>query len=59
VGRFNVALARGDFASGSQWIEAAEAVLNAVPPDLRPAVETTVAIHRATGGACRSADGDD
>ncbi len=49
VGRFNVALARGDFALSSQWIEAAEAVLDAVPPDLRPTVETTVATHRAFG----------
>jgi len=49
VGRFNVALARGDFASSSQWIEAAEAALAAVPPDLRPTVQTTVAVHRAFG----------
>ncbi len=49
VGRFNVALARGDFASSSQWIEAAEAALDAVPADLRPTVETTVAVHRAFG----------
>ncbi len=49
IGRFNVALARGDFASSSQWIEAAEAALDAAPPDLRPAVKTTVAAHRAFG----------
>lgn len=49
VGRFNVALARGDFASSSQWLEAAEAALDAVPPDVRPTVETTVAAHRAFG----------
>jgi LuxR family maltose regulon positive regulatory protein len=49
VGRFNVALARGDFSSSSQWLEAAEAALDAVPPDLRPTVETTVAVHRAFG----------
>jgi LuxR family maltose regulon positive regulatory protein len=49
VGRFNVALARGDFPSSSQWIEAAEAALDAVRPDVRPTVETTVAIHRAFG----------
>ena len=39
IGRFNVALARGDFASSSQWIEAAEAALDAVPPDLQPTVQ--------------------
>ncbi len=49
VGRFNVALGRGDFASSSQWIDAAAEALDAVPPDLRPTVETTVAIHRAFG----------
>jgi LuxR family maltose regulon positive regulatory protein len=49
VGRFNVSLARGDFATSSQWLEAAEAALDAVPPDLRPTVETTVAIHQAFG----------
>jgi LuxR family maltose regulon positive regulatory protein len=49
VGRFNVALARGDFATSSQWIEAAEAALDAVPPDLQPTVKTTVASHRAFG----------
>ncbi len=49
VGRFIVALARGDFASSSQWIEAAEAVVDAVPPDLQSTVETTVATHRAFG----------
>ena len=49
VARFNVALARGDFASSSQWIEAAEAALDAVPADLRASVETTVALHRAFG----------
>lgn len=47
VGRFNVALARGDFASSSQWIEAAAEALDGVPPALRPTVETTVAAHRA------------
>ena len=49
VARFNVALARGDFASSSQWIEAAEAAMDAVPADLRASVETTVALHRAFG----------
>jgi LuxR family maltose regulon positive regulatory protein len=49
VGRFNVALARGDFASSSQWIEAAEAALDAAPSGLRPTLETTVAVHRAFG----------
>jgi LuxR family maltose regulon positive regulatory protein len=56
VARFNVALARGDFASSSQWIEAAEAALDAVPPDLRPIVETTVAIHRAFGELAAGGD---
>lgn len=49
VGRFNVALARGDFASSSQWIDAASEALDVVPRDLRPTVETTVAIHQAFG----------
>ncbi|MBT8193637.1 MAG: hypothetical protein KJP22_09570 [Acidimicrobiia bacterium] len=58
VGRFNVALARGDFASSSQWLEAAEAALGAVPPDLRPTVETTVAVHRAFGELVAGGDMD-
>ncbi len=58
VGRFNVALARGDFASSSQWLEAAAAVLDAVPPDLRRAVATTVAIHRAFGELAAGGDVD-
>ncbi len=49
LGRFNVALARGDFASSSQWLEAAEAGLDAAPSGLRPTLETTVAVHRAFG----------
>ncbi len=49
VARFNVALARGDFASSSQWIEAAAEALHALPPDLLPDVKTTVALHRAYG----------
>jgi LuxR family maltose regulon positive regulatory protein len=49
VGRFIVALGLGDFASSSQWIEAAEAALDAVPSELRTFVETTVAMHRAFG----------
>jgi LuxR family maltose regulon positive regulatory protein len=56
VGRFNVALARGDFASSSQWIEAAADALDAVPPDLRPTVETTVATHRAFGELATGGD---
>ena len=49
IGRFNVALARGDFASSSQWLEAAEAALDAVPAALLPSVKTTVDVHRAFG----------
>ena len=56
VARFNVALARGDFASSSQWIAAAEAALDKVPPDLRPTVETTVAAHRAFGELAAGGD---
>lgn len=56
VGRFNVALARGDFASSSQWIEAAEAALGSVRPDLRATVETTVAAHRAFGELAAGGD---
>ncbi len=56
VGRFNVALARGDFASSSQWLEAAEAALDAVPPELRPTVKTTVAAHRAFGELAAGGD---
>lgn len=56
VGRFNVALARGDFASSSHWLEAAEASLDAVPPDVRPTVETTVAAHRAFGALVAGGD---
>ena len=58
VGRFNVALARGDFASSSQWIEAAEAALDAVPPDLLPTVEATVETHRAFGEFVSGGDMD-
>ena len=58
VGRFNVALARGDFASSSQWLEAATAELDAVPADLRPVVETTVATHRAFGELVAGGDMD-
>ncbi len=58
VGRFNVALARGDFASSSQWIEAAAEALDAVPLDLRPTVNTTVAIHRAFGELVAGGDMD-
>ena len=49
VGRFNVALARGDFATSSRWLDSAEAALGAVPADLLPTFETTVASHRAFG----------
>jgi LuxR family maltose regulon positive regulatory protein len=49
VGRFMVALGRGDFATSSQWLEAAAAVVDAVPADLRPTVETTLALHCAYG----------
>lgn len=58
VGRFNVALARGDFATSSQWIDAAEAALDAVPPDLRSTVEATVAVHRAFGELAAGGDMD-
>ena len=58
VARFNVALARGDFASSSQWIEAAAEALDALPPDLLPIVETTVALHRAYGELVAGGDAD-
>ena len=58
IGRFNVALARGDFASSSQWLEAAEAALGAVPDGLRPTIETTVATHRAFGELVAGGDMD-
>jgi LuxR family maltose regulon positive regulatory protein len=58
VGRFNVALARGDFASSSQWLEAAAAAVDAVPLELRPTVETTVATHRAFGELVAGGDMD-
>ena len=49
VGRFNLAIVQGDFAASSQWLEAASEVLDAVPPDLRPTIETIMAAHRAFG----------
>ena len=58
IGRFNVALARGDFASSSQWLEAAEAALGAAPAGLRPTIETTVATHRAFGELVAGGDMD-
>jgi LuxR family maltose regulon positive regulatory protein len=56
VARFNVALARGDFASSSQWLAAAEGSLDAVPPVVRLTVETTVAAHRAFGALVAGGD---
>jgi LuxR family maltose regulon positive regulatory protein len=56
--RFNVALSLGDFASSSQWLEAAEAALDAVPADLLPTLETTLAVHRAFGELVAGGDAD-
>ena len=56
--RFNVALARGDFASSSQWLDAAEAALADVPAGLRPSAETTLATHRAFGELVAGGDMD-
>lgn len=47
VARFLVAIAEGDFASSSQWLDAAEAALDVVPPELLPTIKMTVANHRA------------
>lgn len=59
VARFNVALSLGDFASSSQWLEAAEAALDAVPAALVPTLETTLAFHRAFGALVAGGDVDD
>ncbi len=58
VARFNVALSRGDFASSSQWLDAAEAALDAVPADLRPTLEGNVEMHRAFGELVAGGDAD-
>ncbi|MDJ0497344.1 MAG: LuxR C-terminal-related transcriptional regulator [Acidimicrobiia bacterium] len=58
VARFNVALSLGDFASSSQWLEAAEAALDAVPADLLPTLETTLEFHRAFGALVAGGDVD-
>ncbi|MFW2340225.1 MAG: LuxR C-terminal-related transcriptional regulator [Acidimicrobiia bacterium] len=58
VARFNVALARGDFASSSQWIEAADEALNTLPTDMLPIVKTTVALHRAYGELVAGGDAE-
>ncbi len=58
VARFNVALSLGDFSSSSQWLEAAEAALDAVPADLLPTLETILAFHRAFGALVAGGDVD-
>ncbi len=58
VARFNVALSRGDFASSSQWLEAAEAALDGVPADLVPTIKGTVEMHRAFGELVAGGDAD-
>lgn len=56
VARFNVAIARGDFASSSRWLDAAEAALDAAAPDLQPMIEATVMVHRAFGELAAGGD---
>ncbi len=58
VARFNVALSRGDFASSSKWLEAAETALGGVPVELLPTIEGAVALHRAFGELVAGGDAD-
>ena len=47
VGRARYSMARGDFSGGWRWIEAAEAVVDRAPDDLKQVVRATIATYRA------------
>ncbi len=47
VARARVAMARGDFSGGWQWIEAADAAVDRAPVELSPVVRAAAGVYRA------------